>query len=178
MSDIRSANPNTFTLYDLTNAPLMNHDAYCLTHTLATPATAAGSSFGGGASVGRVDATGHTFNAFDDNYACTAAIINLYPNLTATRNKFRTPGIWNMDAAVAKSFKMPREGHSLRIRADFINMFNHANLYADPVTNIVASGTTGTGGAVLAHRGLPNCFSAGTCSKERRNIQLSAMYSF
>jgi hypothetical protein len=163
-----TGNANTVTLYNLVNAPFVNQDTYCTTHTLTTPATPAGSHFGGGASVG--NALG--YNAFDDNYACTAAIANLYSNLVSARNLFRTPGLWNMDVAISKTFRMPREGYGLKLRADFINMFNHANLYADPVTNIFSPG-----GAVLAHRGVPNCFP-GSCGKERRNIQVTAMFTF
>jgi hypothetical protein len=71
---------------------------------------------------------------------------------------------------------MPWESHELQLRADFINLFNHANLYADPVTNVFNSGR-GNGGAVLAHKGVPNCAPV-TCGTERRNIQLSLRYSF
>jgi len=166
---ISTAAPNSFTLYNLANAPYMTHNDYCLTHSLVTPA----GTFGAGASVGGPLG----YNADDDNYACTAALINLFPQLEAGRNQFRTPGIWNTDAAISKKIKLPRESHELQIRADFNNLFNHANLYADPVTNVFGSGA-GNGGAVLAHKGVPNCFAAGTCGKERRNIQLSLRYSF
>ena len=166
---ISTAAPNSFTLYNLANAPYMTHNDYCLTHSLVTLA----GTFGAGASVGGPLG----YNADDDNYACTAALINLFPQLEAGRNQFRTPGIWNTDAAISKKIKLPRESHELQIRADFNNLFNHANLYADPVTNVFGSGA-GNGGAVLAHKGVPNCFAAGTCGKERRNIQLSLRYSF
>lgn len=161
--------PNAFTLYNLTNAPFMAQQDYCATHSLATPV----GSFGAGAGVGGT----FGYTAAQDNYACTAALINLFPQLEAGRNQFRTPGIWNTDAAISKKIKLPWESHELQIRADFINLFNHANLYADPVTNVFNSGA-GNGGAVLAHKGVPNCFASGTCGKERRNIQLSLRYSF
>jgi len=162
-----NSSPNTFTLYDLTNAPFMNHEDYCATHSLATPV----GTFGAGAGVGA--ATPFDYDAAGDNYACTAALINLFPGLEAGRNQFQTPGIWNVDTAVSKSFRMPREGHRLVFRADFINLFNHANLYADPVTNIFVPG----GSAVVAHKGVPNCAGV-TCGTERRNIQLSLRYEF
>jgi len=161
--------PNVFTLYNLTNAPFMAQQDYCATHSLATPV----GSFGAGAGVGGA----FGYSAAQDNYACTAALINLFPQLEAGRNQFRTPGIWNTDAAISKKMKLPWESHELQIRADFNNLFNHVNLYADPVTNVFNSGA-GNGGAVLAHKGVPNCFAAGTCGKERRNIQLSLRYSF
>ena len=159
--------PNTFNLYNLAAAPIENQDQYCLTHSLMTPLGA----FGNGASVGKTFGS-VTYDASNDLYACSAALINMYSNLASSRNKFRTPGLWNMDAAISKNFRLPREGHSLKLRADFINLFNHANLYADP-------GTIFTGGGnVLAHKGVPNCFVAGACSKERRNLQLTASYTF
>jgi len=161
--------PNTFTLYDLTNAPFMTHEDYCATHSLTTPV----GSFGAGAGIGG----SFGYNAAQDDYACTAALINLYPQLEGARNQFRTPGIWNTDVAIGKRIKLPWEGHEVQIRADFLNLFNHANLYADPITNILGSGA-GNGGAVLAHKGVPNCFNAGTCGTERRNIQLSLRYTF
>ena len=162
-----TSSPNTFTLYDLTNAPFMNHEDYCATHSLATPV----GTFGAGAGVGA--ATPFDYDAAGDNYACTAALINLFPGLEAGRNQFRTPGIWNVDTAVSKSFRMPHERHRLIFRADFINLFNHANLYADPVTNIFVPG----GSAVVAHKGVPNCAGV-TCGTERRNIQLTLRYEF
>ena len=164
-----SGSPNTFNLYDMSKAPIENQDAFCQTHSLMTPLGA----FGNGASTGQTFGAA-TYDVSNDLYACSAALINMYSNLESPRNKFRTPGIWNMDAAVSKNFKLFKEGNSLKIRADFINLFNHANLYAD-------SGTIFTGGGnVLAHKGLPNCFSpaGGGCAKERRNIQLTAMYTF
>jgi hypothetical protein len=170
--------PNSFALYTVpgTGGPFINAQNYCATHTLTTPV----GTFGNGAGIGAfpaafpVTATHPVagYDAVQDNYACTAALANLHSNLESARNLFRTPGLWNMDVAISKTFRMPREGYGLKLRADFINMFNHANLYADPVTNIFSPG-----GAVLAHRGVPNCFP-GSCGKERRNIQVTAMFTF
>ena len=70
---------------------------------------------------------------------------------------------------------MPWEAHRVVLRADFLNFFNHANLYADPVTNIFPG--VGQASAVLAHKGVPNCAGV-TCGTERRNIQLSLRYIF
>jgi hypothetical protein len=157
------ATPNTVTLYDFSaSGAFMNQADYCARNTLSTPMTAFGNAFGGGAS----EAAGYT--AAQDDYACTAALINLYPNLEAPRSLFRTPGLWNLDAAIRKDFNLPREGHQLQFRADFINAFNHANLYVNPST-IFFSST----GAVTAERGVPN--SGG---KERRNIELTLRYTF
>jgi len=162
--------PNTFSLYNMANAPFETQSDYCATHTLVTPV----GSFGNGAGI-----TGpFGYSAAKDNYACTAALINLYPQLNSGRNTFRTPGIWNTDIAFSKNIKMPREGHALQFRADFISLFNHANLYADPATNVfngpgLSSDGVTPNSQVLAHKGVTN---SGT--KERRNIQLSLRYSF
>ena len=46
------------------------------------------------------------------------------------RNSFLGPGFWNADASVARSFSIPGRGEALKMqfRADFFNVFNHANL--------------------------------------------------
>jgi hypothetical protein len=167
MTTIDTGNSNSFTLYDLTNAPLMTQEGFCAANSLSTPL----GSFGNGASVGTTFGT-TTYTAAQDNYACTAALANLYNSMTGSRNIFRTPGIWNFDFALAKNIRMPWEGHNLQFRADFANIFNHTNLYANPVTNVYTNG-----GAVLGNKGVPNCAGV-TCGKERRNIQLSLRYSF
>ena len=54
------------------------------------------------------------------------------PNQTGTtgRNAFRGPGLYDLDASLARSFGIPklREGTLLTVRADFFNILNHANL--------------------------------------------------
>ena len=46
------------------------------------------------------------------------------------RNSFRGPGFWNVDISLAKSFAVKAFGEAgrLQFRADFFNVFNHANL--------------------------------------------------
>jgi hypothetical protein len=46
------------------------------------------------------------------------------------RNVLTGPGFWNADLSIAKSFRAPRlrEGAIVQVRADFFNVFNHANL--------------------------------------------------
>ena len=48
------------------------------------------------------------------------------------RNSFRGPGFWNVDISLAKSFSLRAFGEAgrLQFRADFFNVFNHANLSA------------------------------------------------
>ena len=54
----------------------------------------------------------------------------------------RLPGLVNFDIAVAKSFRMPWEGHKLQFRAEAFNAFNHVNFY-DPVLDINSTSTFG-----------------------------------
>jgi hypothetical protein len=39
----------------------------------------------------------------------------------------RTPGLWNLDAAILKNFPI-HESVAMQLRGDFFNFFNHANL--------------------------------------------------
>ncbi|HEV8525896.1 MAG TPA: TonB-dependent receptor [Terriglobales bacterium] len=88
------------------------------------------------------------------------------------RNTFRGPGYWNMDFAVLKDFKLPREGMKLQFRAEFFNLPNHSNLFADPNTNLLSSGQ------VLARRGVPPGHELSGTVNERRNIQLALRFQW
>jgi hypothetical protein len=80
------------------------------------------------------------------------------------RNTFFADGVKNVDFALAKSFRMPWEGHQLFLRADFFNAFNHVQ-YGFPVsldvTNVNFGRITGT-----ATQYAP------------RNIQVSLRYNY
>ncbi len=155
-----TGSPNSFNLYDLgTSGVFTTQSAFCRDNTLNTPL----GTFGG---------DGTTTSA--SYRSCTAALINLFPDqLLSGRNLFRTPGIWNIDAAVIKDIHMPWEGHKLQFRAEFFNIVNHSNLYAFPGSNVFS----GSGSFVEAKRGIPASFGAGI-PKERRNIQLALRYIF
>jgi hypothetical protein len=88
------------------------------------------------------------------------------------RNSFRTPGYWNFDAAVLKNFRLPWESTSLQFRAEFFNLFNHSNLYADPNSNLLAAGE------VDARRGVPPSHELYGTPFDRRNIQLGLRLTF
>ena len=60
----------------------------------------------------------------------------------------------------------------LQFRAEFFNLMNHSNLYADPNTNLLASGQ------VLARRGVPPSHELYGTPFDRRNIQLGLRLSF
>jgi hypothetical protein len=56
------------------------------------------------------------------------------------RNAFHGPGFWNADVGVSRSFRVSRLGETTRFqfRADFFNLFNHANL-SNPDGSITSS---------------------------------------
>jgi hypothetical protein len=104
---------------------------------------------------------------------CSANLNQLTPKLLSPRNLFRTPGIWNLDTAILKDFRLPWEGKKLRFRAELFNPFNHSNLYATSGSNQFAgSGPAGTS-IITASRGLTN-----DGRQERRNIQLALRFTF
>jgi hypothetical protein len=51
-----------------------------------------------------------------------------FPANMVGRNRFRTPGHWNLDLGVYKTFYL-REGMNLQFRAEGYNFFNHPNMY-------------------------------------------------
>ena len=54
------------------------------------------------------------------------------------RGAIKGPGFWNYDFALLRQINLGRSGRfRLQFRAEFYNLFNHANLTA-PVTNLFA----------------------------------------
>jgi hypothetical protein len=51
-----------------------------------------------------------------------------FPAGTIGRNFFRGPGFWNLDAGIHKRFRLTEQA-GLQFRAEFFNLFNHANLF-------------------------------------------------
>ncbi|HYR43297.1 MAG TPA: TonB-dependent receptor [Terriglobia bacterium] len=51
----------------------------------------------------------------------------MYAGSVGTRAAVRLAGMTNFDIAVAKSFKLPFEGHRIQFRGEAFNAFNHAN---------------------------------------------------
>ncbi len=51
------------------------------------------------------------------------------------RNAFRRPGAWNVDGGVYKNFEIT-ERIGMQFRAEFYNVFNHANLFIDDNADI------------------------------------------
>jgi len=50
------------------------------------------------------------------------------PGVPFQRNSFRDRRVYSVDMRIAKKFKLPREGMSLAITADFFNLFNFDNV--------------------------------------------------
>jgi hypothetical protein len=140
---------NTYVLYDVTNH-YIGQDTFC--STAADPGL------------------------------CSAQLANgilppgaVYPK----RNAFRMPGFWNWDMAVAKHFALPRESMGLELRAEFFNILNHSNLYANPGTNDIANfDASGARRIVTANYGVRPAVNAQGVAADRRAIQLGARITF
>jgi hypothetical protein len=83
-----------------------------------------------------------------------------------SRNQFRGPGYWNIDAGVSRNIRLT-ERYSLQLRAELFNALNHANLYIAPGTQDVSSGFVGAVKGVTPNGNV-----------ERRNVQLAAKFIF
>ncbi|MEW6209275.1 MAG: TonB-dependent receptor [Acidobacteriota bacterium] len=57
-----------------------------------------------------------------------ASDLGPYPSNMTSRNAFRGPGQWNLDASLAKAIKI-NDRFDLQFRAEMFNVFNHANLF-------------------------------------------------
>jgi len=78
---------------------------------------------------------------------------------TLGNNAISGPGLWNLNAAVGKGFKLG-ERFNLRLRAELLNALNHTNFTS--VSTNIQSGTfgqlVGTGGARQVQLGLRLAF--------------------
>jgi hypothetical protein len=86
---------------------------------------------------------------FADRAAALDALRNPQGGEIGQRNNLRGPTFWNVDLGIAKSFKLPWEGHRIQLRADAFNAFNHnafglpaVNFNAGTFGNITTSSTT------------------------------------
>ncbi len=98
---------------------------------------------------------------------------------TLPRNYFRGPGYINFDMTFSKTTAIT-ERVKLEIRADFFNIFNHANFLNPGVNNLgVANGNTnpfsGGAGGVNPNSGV---FGQITSAHDPRIIQLAGRFSF
>jgi hypothetical protein len=65
-----------------------------------------------------------------------------YPGTVGTRGIVRVPGSVNFDASLSKSFRLPFEGHTVSVRAEAFNAFNHVN-FRTPNLSLAVPGTFG-----------------------------------
>ena len=81
----------------------------------------------------------------------------------SSRNSVYGPGFWNWDLGVQKRFFIT-ENHSLQLRADFLNAFNHFNL-ANPSAAIADTRDGGlatpNAGKILGGTGSPRVIQIG-----------------
>lgn len=112
---------------------------------------------------------------FDSSYANPKAGVSdfgPYPSTMTGRNVFTTPGVWNFDLGIHKTFTV-RERYRLQLRAEAFNVFNHSNLYI-VYSNTDASATN----FITATRGQRNDNNGLGASAENRNVQLAVRVEF
>ena len=83
-----------------------------------------------------------------------------FPSNMSKRNAFRSPGVWNLDSALYKSFKLT-EHYTFQFRFEAYNVFNHANLF-------ISGGEADVNGSGF----VPASF------KGRRNVQIAGKIIF
>jgi len=83
------------------------------------------------------------FATQQDAAAAIAAYRQSLPGEGGLRNNIRTWGNWNIDSALAKSFKMPyKEGHAIQIRWETFNMTN-SPIMSSPGMSMTQTSTWG-----------------------------------
>jgi hypothetical protein len=89
---------------------------------------------------------------------------------TAGKNSMRGPGLQNIDLGVLREIKTHGENHSLQLRLEVFNVFNHPN-FANPAANYGSPTTVGlitsTVGSTLS-----------TATGANRQLQFGAKYTF
>jgi hypothetical protein len=66
----------------------------------------------------------------------------MYAGSVGSGAAVRLAGLLNFDLAVAKSFKMPWEGHRIQLRGEAFNAFNNVNFY-NPLLDATSTTTFG-----------------------------------
>jgi hypothetical protein len=102
-----------------------------------------------------------------------------FPGNMTSRNAFVGPGAWNIDAAVAKNFRLT-ERVGMDFRAEGFDVLNHHNLYVNEAALSVSNtpGTIGTPLPIIALKGGLNTIALGGNHDERRFGQFSLRLSF
>jgi hypothetical protein len=97
-----------------------------------------------------------------------------FPSNMTSRNAFRGPGMWNLDAVVSKTFPL-RERLNLEFRAEGFNIFNHHNLFLQEAQNDVFNYSPGPPQVVASKGGIGN---NGGANDERRFGQFALKVNF
>lgn len=113
-----------------------------------------------------INLAGQPVGAFGNAVCGGCSDFGPYPANMTTRNQFRGPGLWNLDAGLSRNVKLT-ERYSLQLRAEMFNALNHANLYIAPGTQDVTSGFVGAVKGVTPNGNI-----------ERRNVQLALKFIF
>ena len=91
---------------------------------------------------------------------------------TAPRMMVRQPGFWNADFTLSKRFRVTERAHFV-LRADFYNLFNHANWRSiDATMRDVTNPNIGPPGTLLNPYGRVNAFG------EPREMQMGLKFEF
>ncbi len=130
-------------------------------------------------------------NPSDPNYNCrnvigTQTFFCIPPpgQVGSGRNLAQGPGFWNLDAGFTKNFKLT-ERFNLQMRAEFFNVFNHAN-FENPRNATVGSPAIATSSKSNDNFGLTCCSTSALASSANVNalgepnrvIQIGAKFSF
>lgn len=99
-----------------------------------------------------------------------------YPANMTKRGAFRSPGAWNDDLSIAKTFKLT-ERFGLEFRAEAFNVFNHHNFYVNPGGDYYTGPTTTPLQVIEEKGGLGNSALGGN-KDERRFGQFSLRLDF
>ncbi|MEP6570473.1 MAG: carboxypeptidase regulatory-like domain-containing protein [Acidobacteriota bacterium] len=113
-----------------------------------------------------INLAGQPVGAFGNAVCGGCSDFGPYPANMTTRNQFRGPGMWNLDAGLSRNVKLT-ERYTLQLRAEMFNALNHANLYIAPGTQDVTSGFVGAVKGVTPNGNI-----------ERRNVQLALKFIF
>jgi len=79
---------------------------------------------------------------FANASAASSNWLPMYAGSVGSRAAIRLAGITNFDISIAKSFRLPIEGHRLQLRGEAFNAFNHAN-FTNPNLDASSSSTFG-----------------------------------
>lgn len=96
-----------------------------------------------------------------------------FPTDMTGRNAFRSPGNWEFDIGLYKSFSIT-ERFRLQLRGEAYNLMNHANMYVVGTSADVSNVTPNDGGTFS----VTSCKGCAQLTNDRRNLQLALKLIF